>query len=343
MSDPSPMIRSVFCDAKNLDDESLKKLLMDPDFLVKARTAVMSKVSDDLLLKWADSDELYVQLFLMCRKNLPPKVMESLSFSSHKEIQTLAVSQKPLAEDEQLGWANSDDKQLKKAVAVKEELTEKVQLILAADADIDVKEALASNPSISPETQKVLAADPQGNIAKILLEKENLKRGAMTELCKTCDENQAFELALDGELENVHVATLASRFGADLIYVLARRGLFTNLLTREKVVELVNSRMPTLMAFAIKSKCLKTAELSKFIIHPCKEVRMALLENENISRSMLIELSEDSDRDISEQALELLAKMPPPPKESKKKEVEEEPQNIITKIIKKIKPDKGDE
>ena len=70
---------------------------------------------------------------------------------------------------------------------------------------------------------------------------------------------------------------------------------------------------------------------------------MALLENENISRSMLIELSEDSDRDISEQALELLAKMPPPPKESKKKEVEEEPQNIITKIIKKIKPDKGDE
>ncbi|MCM8528348.1 MAG: hypothetical protein NE327_17630 [Lentisphaeraceae bacterium] len=343
IGDPAALVRSVFCDAKNLDDETVKKLLMDPDHLVKARTAIMAKVSDETLLSWADRDELFVQLFLHARKNLPPKVMESLSFSSHKDIQQLAISRKALAEDEQLGWANSSDTELKIAIAKKEELTEKVQLILAKDEDIKVRESLAGNNSLSAEVQKILASDTQGNIAKILLEKEDLKREALTELCKTCDEKRAFELALEAELSNVQVAVLATRFSADIVYVLARRGLFTNLLSREKVVELVNSRMPTLMAFAIKSKCLNAAEISKFLTHPCKEVRLALLQNENVSRSMLIELSEDEDRQISEEALELLAKMPAPKKEVSEEKPEEESKNIITKIIKKIKPNKGDE
>ena len=344
MGDPAAIVRSVFCDAKNLDEDTLKKLLMDPDHLVKARTAMMAKVGDEKLLSWADSDELYVQLFLHGRKSLPPKVMESLSFSSHKDIQQLAISRKALAEDEQLGWANSDDTELKIAVAQKEELTEKVQLILAKDESIEVRESLAGNNKLSAEVQKVLAADPQGNIAKILLEKEDLKRDALTELCKTCDEKQAFELALEADLNNVQVATLATRFTADIVYVLARRGLFTSLLSRERVVELVNSRMPTLMSFAIKSKCLKASEISKFLAHPCKEVRKSLLENENVSRSMLIELSEDDDKQISEEALELLAKMPAPKKPGKDEKTEDESKNIITKIIKKIKnPNKGDE
>lgn len=344
MGDPAALVRSVFCDTKNLDDEILKKLLMDPDHIVKARTAIMAKVSDETLLNWADSDELYVQLFLHGRKSLPPKVMESLSFSSHKDIQQLAISRKALAEDEQLGWANSHDTELKIAVAQKEELTEKVQLILAKDENLAVRESLAANVSISSVAQKILAADPQGKITKILLEKEDLKRDALTELCKTCDEVQAFELALEAGLSNVQVATLATRFSADIVYVLARRGLFTNLLSREKVVELVNSRMPTLMAFAIKCKCLKASEISRFLAHPCKEVRMSLLQNENVSRSMLIELSDDEDRQISEEALELLAKMPVSKKPGKEEMAEEEPKNIITKIIKKIKnPNKGDE
>ena len=344
IGDPAALVRSVFCDAKNLDDETVKKLLMDPDHLVKARTTITAKVSDETLLSWADSDELFVQLFLHGRKSLPPKVMESLSFSSHKDIQQLAISRKALAEDEQLGWANSDDTELKIAVAQKQELTEKVQLILAKDKNIQVREALAANISISAEAQTILAADPQGNITKILLEKEDLKRDALTELCKTCDEKQAFELALEADLSNVQVATLATRFSADIVYVLARRGLFTNLLSRERVVELVNSRMPTLMAFAIKSKCLAAAEISKFLAHPCKEVRLSLLQNENISRSMLIELSEDTDRQISEEALEMLAKMPAAKKPGKEVKTEEESKNIISKIIKKIKnPNKGDE
>lgn len=343
IGDPAALVRSVFCDAKTIDDESLKKLLMDPDHLVKARTAIMAKVQDETLLSWADSDELYVQLFLHGRKNLPPKVMESLSFSSHKAIQQLAIANKILAEDEQLGWANSDETEIKIEVAKKEELTEKVQLILAKDKVVTVRETLAENPKLSEEAQKVLAADPQGNITKILLAKEDLKRDALTELCKTCDEDQAFELALEADLSNVQVATLAMRFSADIVYVLARRGLFTSLLSRERVVELVNSRMPTLMAFAIKSKCLKAGEISKFLAHPCKEVRLALLENENVTRTMLVELSEDEDRQISEEALEILAKMPAPLKTQKEEVAPEESENIITKIIKKIKPDKGDE
>lgn len=344
IGDPSALVRSVFCDTKNLDEETMKKLLMDPDHLVKARTTIMSKVSDETLLNWADSDELFVQLFLHGRKSLPPKVMESLSFSSHKDIQELAISRKALAEDEQLGWANSSDTGLKIAVAKKEELTEKVQVILAKDKNVEVRESLAANITISAEAQKILAADPQGNITKILLEKEDLKREALTELCKTCDENQAFELALEGDLSNVQVATLATRFNADIVYVLAKRGLFTSLLSRERVVELVNSRMPTLIAFAIKSKCLKAAEIGKFLAHPCKEVRLSLLQNENVSRSILIELSEDGDRQISEEALELLANMPASKKPEKDVKTEEESKNIITKIIKKIKtPNKGDE
>jgi len=344
IGDPSGLVRSVFCDAKTLDDENLKRLLMDPDHMVKARTTVMSKVSDETLLNWADSDELFVQLFLHGRKNLPPKVMESLSFSSHKAIQQLAIANKTLAEDEQLGWANSDETEIKICVSKKEELTEKVQLILAKDEDLRVRETLAGNPVLCEEAQKILAADPQGNITKILLAKEDLKRDALTELCKTCDEEQAFELALEADLSNVQVATLSMRFSADIVYVLARRGLYTNLLSRERVVELVNSRMPTLMAFAIKSKCLKANEISRFLAHPCKDVRSALLENENITKSMLIELSEDSNKEISEEALELLAKMPAQKKPEKEAETQEESKNIITKIIKKIKnPNKGDE
>ena len=83
-----------------MDLDSLQKLLMDPDHLVKARTAIMAKVTDETLLKWADSDEKFIQLFLLYRKNLAPKVLESLSFSSHAEIQQQAIDFKVLAEDE---------------------------------------------------------------------------------------------------------------------------------------------------------------------------------------------------------------------------------------------------
>jgi hypothetical protein len=302
LSDPSALVRSVFCDLKNIEIDHLQKLLMDPDHLVKARTAIMAKVTDEVLLKWADSDELYAQLFLISRKNLAPKVMESLSFSSHSEIQKRAISGKVLAEDEQLGWANGEDITLRKAVAAKEELTEKVQIILAQDSSVEVREILAQNLCTSLEAQEILAADPEGNVAGLLLDKEDLASSALNKLCENCDEDTAFELALTAELSDQQISILANKGSIELIFVLAKRELSTSLLTRERVVELVNSRMPTLIAFAIKSKCLKKGELSKFVAHPCEGVRLAVIENINVSEEILNKLHEDEKKSVSNAA-----------------------------------------
>lgn len=303
MTDPAAMVRSVFCDVKTMDRENLEKLLMDPDLLVRARTAISAKVTDEVLLKWADSDELYAQLFLMGRKNLPPKVKESLCFSSHLEIQKMAIAGKVLAEDEQLGWANGDDVELRKAVAVKEELSEKVQMILAEDDKLEVRQALAKNSSLCLAAQEVLAADSDGAVAALLLANKDLSQQALSRLCETCDEQAAFELALNAELNDEQVSALANKGSIELIYVLAKRELDANSLNRERVVELVNSRMPTLMAFAIKSQCLKEAELSKFIAHPCINVRLAVMDNKNVTEALLFKLSEDLNKSVSTVAL----------------------------------------
>jgi hypothetical protein len=307
LTDPHAMVRGVFTESKMLDIDSLNKLLMDPDFLVKAKAAVKAKVSDEVLLKWADSDEFLVQLFLMARKNLPPKVLESLSFSSHAEIQIQALKTKVLAEDEQLGWASSEDVILRKEIASKAELTLKVQKILAADEDLSVRRQLAANSIIADETKELLAINNEG-LSDILIERQDLKEAALKELCENCDEETSFKLALSAELNDEQVSILANKGDLDLIFILARRGLVATGLTRERVVDLVNSRMPTLIAFCIKSRCLKVTELSKFLVHPCKQVKLAMMSNPNINRSQLLELSESEEKQVSARAIELLQK-----------------------------------
>ena len=345
LTDPSSLVRSIFVDSKNIDGDSLNKLLMDPDFLVKAKTAIKSKVTDEVVLKWADSDEFLVQLFLLARKNLPPKVLESLSFSNHPEIQVLALGTKSLAEDEQLGWATSEEVSLKKAVAIKPELTEKVQIILAKDQELEVRRALASNPSITDSVKLKLAESSEG-LSDVLL-KQRIDEKSLTTLCKSCDDKTAYQLALEADLNDEQVALLANKSDLELIYILARRELKTTLLKRERVVDLVNSRIPTLIAFCIQSKCLKVNEISKFLVHPCTSVKKALLNNPNITKSQVRELSEDDDQEVLKEALAKLSEMPVENSSevSSDKQLNQDQEEvpvtkkILKKIIKKVKGD----
>ena len=344
LTDPSSLVRSIFVDSNNVDTDSLNKLLMDPDFLVRAKTAIKSKVTDEVVLKWADSDEFLVQLFLMARKNLPPKVLESLSFSIHQEIQVLALQNKTLAEDEQLGWATSEETYLKKAVATKPELTEKVQTILAEDKDLDIRRALAANSAISDAIKLKLAKSSQG-LSDVLL-KQSIDNQALTALCKNCDDKTAYQLAIEADLNDEQVALLANKSDVELIYILARRKMNTTLLKRERVVDLVNSRIPTLIAFCIQSKCLKVNELSKFLVHPCTSVKKALLNNPNITRSQVKELASCDDQELVDAALEKLSELSEEKSISKNSitdsNSEEEvavTKKILKKIIKKVKGD----
>jgi len=109
----------------------------------------------------------------------------------------------------------------------------------------------------------------------------------------------AFQLALEEDLNDEQVGILAANWGLDLIYVLARRKLITSGLARERVVELVNSRIPTLVAFCMSCSCLKEKDLSRFIAHPCASVRQALTYNEGISQAMLEQLMEDEDKNVA--------------------------------------------
>ncbi|NQZ58833.1 MAG: hypothetical protein HRT88_15380 [Lentisphaeraceae bacterium] len=303
-TDPAPMVRAVFADYKNIDRELLNKLLMDPDHLVKARTALMAKVTDEQILAWADSDEFYAQLFLLCRKNLPPKVLESLCFSGHEEIQKLAINLKVLAEDEQLGWAKSASIEIRKTVAGKEGITPKVQLALCEDDEVEVLETLAANVCLCEDAQKVLAEKTK--VAATLLLRENLSESALDNICHSCNEELAYELAFKEPLSDYQAGELARRFGIEMIYVLARKNLFTRQLSREKVVELVNSRIPTLVAFALRSACLQSSELMKFASHPCSAVRRTLLHNENINIEVLSLLSRDDDQSVATAASDLM-------------------------------------
>ncbi|MCH2204507.1 MAG: DUF2336 domain-containing protein [Lentisphaerales bacterium] len=356
LTDPSALVRSIFVDGKNIDSDSLSKLLMDPDFLVKAKTAIKSKVTDELVLKWADSDELLVQLFLMARKNLPPKALESLSFSTHPEVQKLALRNKVLAEDEQLGWATSDEVSLKIEIAGKEELTEKVQQILAEDSSLEVRRSLAANSVLCDSVRLKLAQANQG-LSDILLE-QSLNADALTALCLSSNEETSYKLALEADLNDQQVAILANKGDVELIYILARRKLQTTGLQRERVVDLVNSRIPTLIAFCIQSECLKVNELSKFIAHPCSSVKLALLGNPNINRAQVEELTRNEDAQVAQAAVEKLSELPieknvkveasTPQNQGSvvpttpAKQVEEDvpvTKKILKKIIKKVKGD----
>ncbi len=91
-----------------------------------------------------------------------------------------------------------------------------------------------------------------------------------------------------------------------MVYALEKNGQKSDMVVRERAVELINSRIPTLMAFALRSQFLKPNELIKFVIHPCANVRLALLENRNISQEILLELQNDEVKEISRRATELL-------------------------------------
>ena len=221
-------------------------------------------------------------------------------------MQQQAIDFKVLAEDEQLGWAGSEDVELRRSVASKEELTAKVQLILAKDEDLSVRETLAANRAINEETQKILAADSEGKVAELLLDKNSLTEEALSKLCESCDEDRAFELAMTADLNDAQIGILANKGSIELIYVLARRGLYSSALKRDRVVELVNSRMPTLVEFAIRSRHLKKEELARFTGHPCSVVRLAVIEHVNADEEILSVLLEDADKQVSGNAAEKL-------------------------------------
>ena len=165
-----------------------------------------------------------------------------------------------------------------------------------------------------------------------LLKKDSISAASLSLMCVNCSEDQAYELALQADLDNEQAGILAERFGIEMIYSLGRRKCYTDKLSRERVVELVNSRIPTLVSYAMHSSCLKSLELAKFVAHPCSAVKQALLSNKNLSREQIGELLEDSDTALVKLAAEELERRDKDAAEVALQEVPQEAATLVAQV-----------
>ncbi|MDD4097437.1 MAG: hypothetical protein PHC30_01575, partial [Lentisphaeria bacterium] len=263
------------------------------------------------LLKWADADEHLQQRLLLARKQLPDKVLESLIFSSHADIQREAVSRKALTPDEMLGFAKTGDEALKARMAALKNLIDPAQLELATSASLATRQILAANPFLCDDAALLLARSKDGGLRLALAGNHGLSQPVVMHLAGLGEPSLGKVLASRPELAPETVAVLLEQGDDAVAYHLAWHGHCGRQLANATLRHLADHVLPTIRALAARSRPMPIAIMAKLGRDQSPVVRRELARNPETVQSILENLVEDEDQDTAAAAAANLAQRQP--------------------------------
>lgn len=298
--DPVPFVRTALLKQKHLDAEALHLLATDADVVVKAKCVMDAAATPERLLEWADSDEVFTQLFLLQRENLPDTVLESLCFSGHPSVQEQAIARRKLSMDEMLGWSEKGSPAVRRRIAAKACLPPEIQELLARDIDPGVRHALAANPELTPKLAMKMAKSEDEEMWFALAQNPSLPADIVLELCTIRVPRLQKLLALRADLTPDHVVQLvADGQDLDVCYHLSSRGIDDPDMPEELALRLATDGLPHLRAFAATSRHLPRQLISKLSIDPAPVVRAHLLRNPALPERVLRFLLTDAAAEVA--------------------------------------------
>lgn len=244
--DPHPLVRSTLLGQSRLDAETQRQLAETADPLARVEAIAGAEATDHALLAWADSDQEIAQTALLLRRSLPDKVLESLCFSTHPDIQRQALERHRLSTDELLGWSQSEQPAVRILMAGRPGLPPAIQRLLGEDPAADVRQALAGNPELDETVALLLAGDADPAVQTALALNPNLAAAALAALCASSSRIVRKLAAARPDLAAEHIALLLEDGDEEVVYHLAGNEAAGNAPPPGPAGKWVRHRLPTL-------------------------------------------------------------------------------------------------
>jgi len=307
--DPQALVRGALLKQKRLDNDLLARLGTDTDLLVRLKAILYRDVNPDLMLAWADSDDRMSQLFLLQRPDLPAKILESLCFSVHADVQQQAIQRKDLSADEMFGWSNHDATAIRVLVAGKHALPTAVQQVMLNDSCVEVRQALAANSCLGTRIADGLSADPELSVRLALAQNPAISAELVRKLCQQPDMVMHKLLLQRGDLQPEHLQLLIAQADDNLFFHLAVSGYQLPALPESTIRRLAGHRLPTLRALAAANAGVIDDILGRLSTDPAAVVRRGLAQNPNVPKPILRFLASDAVAEIAVQAQQRLTEL----------------------------------
>ncbi len=342
-------MRVALLQRKNLNHEALEICMKASDHWTAIALAFSKNIDEDIILEIADLDILSQQALLVQRDDLSDKVLESLTFSKHKEIAQVAISKKELDSDEFLGWVENDNSEIRKIIATKDNIPKFIETILAKDIDADVLEKLAQNENINERTAMYLIQNDTSNskLAIALATNKTISENIIKALALLENKVVSKLLALRDDLKEEHLDIMINKnYSAEVIFQLALNNYFYNKIHPMICKYMISHKSPTIRAFAAHSTYL-TNDFIAVLFADCADIVRKTLA-ENITNIKYLEnLTSDNNEEIAQIAntryqklkkdLETEEKRKELQKVQSKPEPKKEKKTIINKIFRSFK------
>ncbi|MEO0795235.1 MAG: hypothetical protein AAFX93_08745 [Verrucomicrobiota bacterium] len=264
---------------KSLHPDLWIALSADPSPIVRFTLATASNAPDDLLPFWADSDREEIQLALLTRSSLPPKILKSLLLSPHASVRQGVREQLELDEVDLLYLSRTNAIEERQYVAALPGVSGNLQHQLAQDDDLAVRAALATNESIWPEVAEFLVTGEDEDACLAMLDNPEMPESLYVELAWLNKPRLVAALASsDNTPEEVLHYLVNDRLSAEAIFHLAACQRAAPWLRADLASALSKHTSPSLRNLAASATGLPQADRNRLRDDHIPRVRQAAYE-----------------------------------------------------------------
>lgn len=338
--DPEPAVRCALSSTAKLSNEVVHTLSADRSAVVRANQYGYGRVTPEILLNWAGSDDLEAQRLMLARAKPKPEIVQALRLSPDAHVQKAIQGLYEPSSADLLARAESDDELQRLETAKNATLPAEIQHVLASDAVEEVRVALAANPGLDEEVALCIAASNDAAACEALATNPHLPDSGKVELCHHESDAVRLCMAYRDDLTDELLDILINQHDdLNLIGHLAMRGIGFSKTNPDLLNLLLNLKRPSLHTFAASAAQLTHAQVRKLMRNPSASVRLALCDNPILTRMAMEDLTKDWNPAVAEKARQLLESMPTEeeealaPAEETDEEPEEQERDLVSKIV----------
>lgn len=297
-ADADAAVRVKLASLGTLQKQVALVLAGDPSGIVRVHCVAVAPVEEDVLLGWAASDEEDIQLALLRRDDLPPRVRRVLVQSPHASVRREGRATAKLDEVDLLFLATRGEVDERVWVAGGELLARPLQNLLAQDATLEVREALARNPSLDEEIARYFVGLAEAPVCAALAGNPAVPLDLVQELAATRHPAVLAALAYREVLEGELVQFLLGH-SADFRGHWAIQQRPTGELMPEVAKTLLADPLPSVRALGVAGcPALRAADLWDYARDPAAIVRLAAVRHPRASGELLAASLNDSAAEV---------------------------------------------
>ncbi len=308
-NDAVPFVRASLLFSGKLDDEIQRALCDDVDVTVQILALLSPRLDESCLLEWADSDDSLAQRVILMRSQLPEKVLESLLFSSDPRVQSEAIGRKELTADEMAGFSQKSDERIRAKIACSRLVPELVQLVLADDSCECVRQLLAGNRCLLSSAVIRLLSRPTKGVLEALSGNPSVELKLLRPHFEGADGEDYLKIfACRDGLSEADLEYVLLHGGDASLYGLWHLGVDCRGMSVRASRRLARHALPSVRCLAAGASSLPLALMMELSRDVANQVRLSLARNESAPTTVLENLSNDSDAEVSKSARAGLAR-----------------------------------